>query len=218
MLPMRSDRGSAAEVEAERRQRDLEAEQYDRLWPLQLFSRWEIPATLGPLQVGGEDRVLEVGCGTGRMTLRLLGRCRELIAVDHSLESLRVLRRKLPSRAAGPMLLIQGDATRLPIRSGWASRALSCQMLEHLPTPEMRREAVVELGRVLRRGGRAALSGYWYPPGLGWLLKREGKHSGAIFFHRFTHGEFRALLEPELRIEQLTARLVYVLLAHARRR
>ncbi|MCC2670203.1 MAG: hypothetical protein K0Q72_2674 [Armatimonadetes bacterium] len=220
MLPV-SPRWKPAElreIESERAQRDREADQYDQLLGLRWLSRWEIPATLQPLSPSAEDRVLEVGCGTGRFTQQLVSRCRELIAVDHSYESLSLLRRKLSPELQDRYLLIQADAAQLPVRAGWATCALSCQMLEHLPSHEIRQAALAELARVLAAGGRLALSGYWHAPLLRPFLQREGKHSGAIYFHRFTRAEFRSLLERDFRIESLSGRLVYLLLAHATRR
>jgi SAM-dependent methyltransferase len=202
----------------ERSQRDVEAHGYDGLLGLRFLTRWEIPATLGPLRIHGTDRVLEVGCGTGRLTLPAAKDGGELLAVDHSLESLRILRRKLSTTAGSPVLLVQGDATCLPVQTAWATRALSCQMLEHLPSEAMRARAVAELGRCLGAGGRVALSGYWFAPALRWLLPREGKHSGKIFFHRFTRSELRELLEVDFIVEQVSRRLIYILLAHGRRR
>lgn len=220
MLPA-NPAGNAAELADaadERAQRDDEASRYDALLALRLLSPFEIPATLRALQLRPSDRVLEVGCGTGRFSLPVSRRCRELIAVDHSLESLRVLGRKLTTLSGHPVLLVQGDATRLPIRTGWASRALSCQMLEHLPSHGMRAQAVSELARCLGAGGRFALSGYWFTPGLRWLLPREGKHSGKIFFHRFHRRELRQLLQPCFQVERITGGLIYLLLAHGSKR
>lgn len=201
-------------VEMERGQRDREAGAYDRLPGLRLLSLREIPLTLGPLAVRSADRVLEVGCGTGRMTTRLARTGATVLAMDHSLESLRVLRGKLASHGASTVQLVQADAARLPVADGWATRALTCQMLEHLPTPAMRERAVAELARALAPGGRLAISGYWHAPFLRWLLAAEGRHSGAIYFHRFTRKEFAQLLEPHFAVERLTAQLVYILLAH----
>lgn len=220
MLPLRPrwGVGEIADTVSERGQRDQEATQYDGLLGLRFLSRWEIPATLYPLRITRADRMLEVGCGTGRLTVPVAEYGGELLAVDHSLESLRVLRRKLSPKAAASVLLVQGDATCLPIQPGWATCALSSQMLEHLPSAAMRAGAVAELGRCVEAGGRLALSGYWFAPVLRWLLPKEGKHSGKIFFHRFTRGELQQLLETHFVVEQLSSRLVYILLAHARRR
>jgi hypothetical protein len=91
-------------------------------------------------------------------------------------------------------------------------------MLEHLPTPEMRERAVAEMARALEAGGRLALSAYWHAPLLRRLLAAEGRHSGTIFFHRFTRPEFERLLAPHFAVERLTGQLVYILLAHCSRR
>lgn len=212
-----ADPHAAAAVQAERAQRDQEARLYDRLLGLRFLSLFELPATLGPLRLRPDDQVVEVGCGTGRFTLPLAERCARVLAIDHSLESLRVLKEKLPRSAVGRVSLIQADASRLPLAPGWATAAVSCQMLEHLPTAPLRAAAIAEMARVLPPGGRLAISGYWYAPWLRLLLAREGLHGGTIFFHRFHQEEFEQLLRPYFRVERLSKRLVYVLLAHGRR-
>lgn len=210
-----------SDIEAERARRDVEAARYDRLPGLRALSLAEIPLTLAALQIrlphSATDRLLDVGCGTGRFTARLAGTCGELIAVDHSRESLRILSRKLSGRADS-IKLVQGDATRLPVRDRWATRVLSSQVVEHLPSERARADAVSEMARVLEPGGRAAISVYWHTPGLRWLLRRDGRHSGVIHYHRFSRSEFARLLEPHFTCERLTGRLVYLLLASTIRR
>ncbi|MFN3648866.1 MAG: methyltransferase domain-containing protein [Armatimonadota bacterium] len=196
---------SAAESEAERRElaaearrRDHEAEAYDRLLGLRLFTLFEAPALLRPLRSGPSDRVLELGCGTGRLTTRLAGRCEALIGVDHSAASLELLRRKLPSSER--VLLVQGELSRLPVRDGWATRGLACSVLQHLPSEALRRAALSELHRALEPRARLALSAYRYSPALAPVAPREGHHSGEIFFHRFTRKELRALISPAFEV------------------
>lgn len=219
LLPTREgwSEAEATLVAREREQRDREARRYDRLLGLRLFSLFEIPSALRPLGLRPDDRVLEVGCGTGRITRCLLrsGGC--VLALDHSRASLRRLRERVPPALRASLCLAQADATRLPVRSGWATCVVSCQMLEHLPTEGMRAAAVAEMARVLAPGGRLALSAYRHLPALGRLLPREGYHSGAIYYHRFDREELAGLLTRHFRVERLTGRLLYVLLAHARR-
>ncbi|HTE20856.1 MAG TPA: methyltransferase domain-containing protein [Armatimonadota bacterium] len=212
------DAAVAEAVAAEQDRRDQEAHCYDRLLGLRLFSLLERPAVLRPLAVTARDRVLEVGCGTGRMSLPLAETGAPLVLVDHSLESLRVLSRKLGGLDGGRVQLVQADAACLPIRPSWATRAVSCQVLEHLPTAAMRSSAVGELARTLGPGGRLAISAYAYAHSLRCVMPREGRHSGAIFFHRFEHAEFASLLAPYFQIERLTRGLIYVVVAHACKR
>ncbi|MBM3457545.1 MAG: methyltransferase domain-containing protein [Armatimonadetes bacterium] len=200
-------------VDRERRQRDREADDYDRLPGLRLMSPREIPATLNPLGLGRASRLLEVGCGTGRLTLPARRRGAQVLAVDHSLESLLRLRQKLAGAEAAGVQLVQAEAFRLPVRSGWATHGLAAQMLEHVPSPALRSRVLAELARALEAGGRAAVSAYRTLP---WLA-REGMHSGEMYFRRFTRAEFQGLLEPHFRVERLSGGLLYAWLAHGTR-
>jgi ubiquinone/menaquinone biosynthesis C-methylase UbiE len=202
----------AREKESERQRRDQEASLYDRNLFLRLLGRWEIPTTLRALALQPDERLLEIGCGTGRFTMRLAPHCRQLLALDFSAESLRVARARTPSPA---VQFIQADASRLPLRDGVADRGLSCQMLEHLPTPACRRSAVSEVARVLRPGAAFVASAYWHSPFSRLAGRKEGHHDGAIYFYRFTRSEFADLLGGAFQVEALTPRLVYVLLARA---
>ena len=49
-------------------------------------------------------------------------------------------------------------------------------------------------------------------------LGGHGHHDGAIYFYRFTRAEFAELLGGPFKVERISARLVYVLLARARKR
>lgn len=220
MLPARPSwtAAEAGEIAAEAAQRDLEAAHYDRLPGLRLLSPLEIPATLAPLRIREADRVVEIGCGTGRITRRLAATGSRILACDHSRASLRLLAQALEPEQRTRVQLVEAEAGCVPARDGWGSRALSCQVLEHLPSEGLRRAAVTELARVLEPGGRLGLSAYWHVPLLRALLPREGHHSGRIYFHRFTRTELAELLRPHFRIERLTGGLLYVLLAHGTKR
>ncbi len=211
--PADLDTEEAAAKQAEQAGRDREASTYDRNVFLRVLSLAEIPLTLARLQLQPGEPILEVGCGTGRFTRRLAASGTPLLALDHSIASLKVAR----ARSGPGVAFVQADASYLPVRTGWAARALSCQMLEHLPTPASRARAVQEMARALRPGGRLVLSAYWHPPMFHRWLPKEGRHSGEIYFYRFSRAELRQLLGTHVRLLGLTGRLVYVLLAHGTR-
>src|SRR5262249_12123465 len=128
-------------VEAERKRsemaaRDAQVDAYDRMRGLALFGKIEIPVTLAQMNLRPDDVLLEAGCGTGRLTPTFARRCRSVLAVDFSLESLRVCRRKLQAAGVTNADLIQADVCALPFRSGLFSNVVSCQVLEHIPTSE----------------------------------------------------------------------------------
>jgi len=93
--------------------------------------------------------ILDVGCGTGtalQTFSRLGGR---VMGLDLLPEGLREARRLLPDA-----LLLQGDATRLPIRSGVVDAVTVLDVLEHVDD----RDLLTEVHRVLRPGGLALLT------------------------------------------------------------
>ena len=100
---------------------------------------------LAPL--AGDERVLDVGCGTGALALALAPHVREVVGVDSSPDLLAAARERAPANCT----FLEGDATALPF--GWGEFDLvGClRVLHHVRRPEL---VVAELARVTRRGGR----------------------------------------------------------------
>src|SRR5215467_9186002 len=59
------------------------------------------------------QRVLEIGCGDGRLTLRLAGLGATIEAIDPDTASIRAARRALPERFAGQVRYHVGEAEHL---------------------------------------------------------------------------------------------------------
>ena len=59
------------------------------------------------------QRVLEIGCGDGRLTLRLARLGAVVEAIDPDPESIRAARRQLPARYAGRVRYRVGEAEHL---------------------------------------------------------------------------------------------------------
>lgn len=62
-------------------------------------------------------RVLEIGCGDGRLTLRLARLGANIQAIDPNAESIRAARRQKPSRYADRIRYRVGIATQLKSKS-----------------------------------------------------------------------------------------------------
>ncbi len=200
---------SASRKRSEMRARDDQVDDYDRMWHLNLFSNIEIPFTLKHLSPKQEHSLLEAGCGTGRMTRTFASKCDALISVDFSFESLKACAQKLKASNVSNVNLVQADLCHLPFRTGIFHRVVSCQVLEHIPTPQCRESAVGELSRVLRTGGKLVLSAYQYSPLMRIFGKKEGEHDGGIYYYRFDRGELHELLSRKLTVEAITGVLVY---------
>lgn len=211
--PETRDTQEAAQKKSEMAARDEQVGAYDRMKNLALFGKIEIPVTLRMLQPQPTDSLLEAGCGTGRMTPTFARRVASLVAVDFSFESLRVCRRKLDAAGITNVDLIQADVCALPLSSERFDRVVSCQVLEHLPTPDSRARMVAELTRTAKRNGRVVLSAYQHSLLTRWFGQKEGQHAGGIYFYRFGKGELRELLGKHLRVRGMTGALIYHYLA-----
>lgn len=151
--------------------------------------------------------VIDVGCGTGPLTVALARGGFRAIGVDVGLRWL-VLARKRALEAGVNVPFICANAEVLPFRDGIALRAGGESMLENASVPE---RALNELARVLRHGGRlwlstpnkhslgpdphlGVLAGGWWPEA---LLRRHATTAGKVFPHRtlFTAGSLRHALE-----------------------
>lgn len=118
-----ADRGLRDKVR-EIRARDRQASQYDSRRML-FHTLAERQALMSCLHVRPGDRVLDGGAGTGHMTLQCLGAGSEVIAVDFSRASLRILGGRIPAEQA-PRLRRKCWSTCPRPRSGSARCRRQC--------------------------------------------------------------------------------------------
>lgn len=142
----------------------LEPALYDRLVSAEALH----PAILDwlPRQL---DRVLEVGAGSGRLTLQLAGRCRELVAVEPAAPMRRLLEHKLEDRGRQERVrVVRGFFDSIPVGDDWADLVVACSSLTPDPAhggdPGLR-----EMERCCRPGGRIVVI---WPNHLDWLASR----------------------------------------------
>ncbi|XUU60943.1 ArsR/SmtB family transcription factor [Erythrobacter sp. HA6-11] len=103
---------------------------------------------------GSLGRVLDIGTGTGRMAELFAQSAEHVVALDKSLEMLRVARAKLQHLPTQQVELVQGDFTDLPFSSASFDTILLHQVLHFAQEPQ---QALAEAARVARAGARIAI-------------------------------------------------------------
>lgn len=130
---------------------------YDRLRPLFAGTKRTRDRYFDLLDVGPDDRVLDVGCGTGESMRRLVGDDRSVHGVDLSPFQLQHALNKPDLRDATVAL---GDATRLPYRDDVFDVVLSIGSLPYVPDIDA---ALEEAHRVTKPDGHLFVVGPKYP-------------------------------------------------------
>jgi demethylmenaquinone methyltransferase/2-methoxy-6-polyprenyl-1,4-benzoquinol methylase len=106
-----------------------------------------------------DDRVLDIGCGTGFATEGLLGHVDHVYGLDQSPHQLEKAYAKFGKRD-GPVTFHLGDAERLPFRDDTFDVVWSSGSIEYWPNPV---DALRECRRVAKPGGQVLVVGPNYP-------------------------------------------------------
>ncbi len=166
-----AEEGRFAPAEGADPQADLELawELLYRLEP-QLYDRLATAERLHPGILDwlprAANRIVEVGAGTGRLTLELLGLGREIVAIEPVAAFRRILERKLAGEAGSHNARVAcGFFDDLPVGSGYADLVVACSVLT--PSPAHGGEAgLAEMERICRPGGCVIIV---WPNNVGWL-------------------------------------------------
>jgi SAM-dependent methyltransferase len=122
--------------------------------------------------------VLDLGCGEGRHAFEAFRRGASVVAVDWGTQEVTTTRQWLAAiRAAGEAPegaraeVVRGDVTALPFPDASVDRVIASEVLEHIPDDTA---AFAEIARVLRPGGRVAVTVPRYgPERICWALSDE---------------------------------------------
>ncbi|MXO86993.1 metalloregulator ArsR/SmtB family transcription factor [Altererythrobacter aurantiacus] len=149
-------------LNAIRRSREASADAYferhaadwDELRSLHSSDRKVEQALSDALQEEPIGRLLDVGTGTGRMAELFAPRADHIVALDKSLEMLRIARAKLQNLPPEKVELVQGDFGDLPFPAQSFDTVMLHQVLHFAQDPA---GVLAEAARVSRPGGRIVI-------------------------------------------------------------
>lgn len=182
---------------AQLKRTELESRQHELEWPTELRevyeAQLEAEAVLARLCPTSEDHVLDAGCGFGRITCQILESGARVTAIDFSRTRLELLRQH--TNRLDRVALAVADANHLPLQPNTFSKVISTQVLEHLPTPELRQAFLRKLFDSLVPGGELVLTVYNYDHSKQRRnYPREGYHDSGIFYHCYMPAELQTEL------------------------
>ena len=125
------------------------AEKWDGFEDLAALER-KLAAGLDELGVRADEQIVDVGCGTGNLTLALLAKLSpagRVVAVDVSRRMIELAQRKVSDSRVSWHI---DDAQRLPLADASCDRVICFSVWPHF---EDRKAVATELARVLKVGG-----------------------------------------------------------------
>ena len=145
---------------------DLAAADYEPLWQAQLAPGHEAVLARAALRPG--ERVLDVACGTGLVSLaaaEAVGPAGQVLGTDLSQRMVDAARQRAARRGLRQLVFQRMDAEQLALPEAGFDVALCALGLMYVPEPD---QALRELRRVLRPGGRLALAVWGERARCGW--------------------------------------------------
>jgi SAM-dependent methyltransferase len=168
----------------------LEPELYDRLASAERLH----PGVIGWLPENVE-RIVEVAAGTGRLTLELVHRAREVVAIEPAAPLREVLNRKLAAADHGHRVQVShGFFDDLPVTDDCADVVVACSALTPMPGHGAA-AGLAEMERACRPGGCVVIV---WPNEVRWLAAhgyRYVRFDGEMFVEFASHHEAAELIE-----------------------
>lgn len=123
----------------------------DRQWPeFSVFLKHMFRQTRAKLK---PIRLLDIGCGNGRLSRFLKPYSVDYTGIDNNKKFVRIAKKK--NRKAKFLL---ADALKLPFSKNSFDSVWVIAVLHHLPTEKLRRKALIEAKKVLKKNGTLMLT------------------------------------------------------------
>lgn len=155
----------------------------------------EINTVVKKLDPQEGEYVLDSGCGTGRITYKLIEAVRRVVGVDFSKESLKVCEQRCNAlyNYKNNLYLIRADVCNLPLKDGYFDKYISAEVFEHIPSEKERLKMLREAKRVLKLNGKLVLTTYNYS--LRKIIGRKREtHSNELYSYRYDYFKLKRVV------------------------
>ena len=178
---------------------DRAVDAYEPGWQAQLRPAQDVMLDLAGLESG--DHVLDVACGTGLVTFRAataVGETGSILGMDIAGQMIETARRLAVERGVTNTRFERCDAERLPVADATFDAAICGLGLMYVPDPL---QALYEMHRALKPGGRMAAAVWGARTGCGWAEifpitdARVASEVCPMFFHLGTGDTLARVLE-----------------------
>lgn len=115
---------------------------------------WDIENLVQYITEG--DKILDLGCGNGRLLKVIQGKNIDYIGADQSEGLIEIAKRKYPEAKFQAV-----DAFNLPFPNNYFDAIFCIRAFHHVPSKELRHKFLAEVRRVLRPGGLLVMT-VWY--------------------------------------------------------
>lgn len=113
---------------------------------------WHDLAFIKNLVIPGE-RILDLGCGNGRLLELLKEKDINYLGVDNSEKLIDIARKKYPQKR-----FMVADALDLPLPDNYFDKVISIAVFHHIPSKELRFEFLRQVKKVLKPEGKLILT------------------------------------------------------------
>lgn len=188
--------------------------QTERGFLTRLFSPFEISAFRDSIDLSGEDWLLEVGCGRGRLSSKFTQIPHRHVCADPSFRNLQICRDRIQAAGFRYTSWVQCDPQKLPFADESFTKIFSAQFISHFARIAEADTMLAEMARVCKPIGGIVVSAYSFDTLAKMRKDKTGVHPGGLPYTRFTREEFEALLRGWLLLEDVSQKLQYVWIGH----
>lgn len=146
-------------------------------------------------------RLVDIGCGTGRLAIEAArafpdGEAVQALGIDATPGMIDLARERAREQRSTARFQV-GVAEALPLPDDWADAVTSSYFFHHLP-PEVKPQALREMWRVLKPGGRLVITDYGRPHGLvGFVASIPMRFNFYEYVRSQLGGELERMIEAE---------------------